>query len=103
MICQRRVKAFLGMNSNYQWQLVMVCEKMPNEVDCECCNEIKSVSRVLNNIKDIGHILPSCERELLSIRTEDSNSYRIVWEKSIKYLKIDPNRATIFYGSIIPI
>lgn len=100
MICQRRVKAFVGMNSNYQWQLVLVCEKMPNDIECECCNEIKSISRVLMDIKELKTILPECERQLLLLCTDD-NSYHVAWETQISNLNISAHKATIFYGTIV--
>ena len=97
-ICQGRVKAFVGVNTDQNLQIVMICEKFPYEIECECCNDVKSSTVVLTNEdKDWQSSFKLCERDIL--RQLPHGTYYIKWDKELSEIKTN-NYASIMYGTI---
>lgn len=99
-VCQGNIRAMVGLNTNGKWQIVMICEKMSDEIECECCNEVKSATVISNEKSELLSSFRKCEKALLQQFPQDGCSYHVEWKDPHWFEKTHIDYAKTTYGTI---
>lgn len=97
-VCNERVKAFVGMDPHRKPQVVMMRERSPEEIECECCQEPMVVTKTGKLGADVRLLFEACEKALLA---QLPQGYRIVWVGAIGDMVCGPDLTEIIYGTIV--